>query len=115
MEQKHSIFDHTREIIAMFSVVASFVLIGYVIFWFGYKTEILTLLIGVITGVIGTTFGFYFQATFGKKPEMLLPAPGTTNASITADITTTPTPTPIQTSTTADTKDVKVEGFNSRK
>jgi len=67
--------------------------VGYIIVVFGKEKEILTLLIGFITGVISTVFGVYFAASHTK-------APNNTDGTTTADIS-------IQTSTSNEPKDDK--------
>jgi len=73
-----------------FFVMAS---VGYIIVVHGKEKEILTLLIGFITGVIATIFGVYFASSHTKTPN-------STDGTTTADIS-------IQTSTSNEPKDDK--------
>lgn len=61
--------------------------VGYIIVVHGREKEILTLLIGFITGVISTIFGVYFASSHTKG---LSPTDGTTTADISATITSSP-------------------------
>lgn len=59
----------TRRNIAYFWTVASFILLSYIVYKWGDKLEILTLIIGLIGGtVIGTILGYYYQSTPNSKP-----------------------------------------------
>ena len=58
-----------REILAVMWSIASIVMLGYVLIRFGDKVEILTLIIGTLTGtIIGGIYGFYFSSTHKDKP-----------------------------------------------
>lgn len=104
---KSPVYEHTKEVIAIFWVIISAAVICYIVYVFGYKTEILTLMIGYLTGTLQNIVGTYFSSTPSKKtPEA--GAPGSTTADVSITATTTPS------TTAADTKDVKVEGFTNR-
>jgi hypothetical protein len=67
---------------------ACIIYIGYILFMWGHEKEILTLIIGFISGTVGgSIFGFWFAGNLTNKNHAL---PGTTIASIQADVTTTP-------------------------
>ncbi len=60
--------------------------IGYIIVMFGKEKEILTLIIGIISGtILGGIFGVYFASSLNTKPHP--GAPGTTD--VTASFTAT--------------------------
>jgi disulfide bond formation protein DsbB len=63
--------------------------VGYIIVVHGREKEILTLLIGFITGVISTIFGVYFAASHTKGSAT---PDGETTTDISATITTTNNP-----------------------
>lgn len=62
-------FEHTREVLAIFWSVASVVIIGYIVYVFGFKTEILTLMIGLISGTLNGIMGTYFSAQIQKRQQ----------------------------------------------
>lgn len=71
-----------REILAIMWSIAAIVMIGYVLVQYGDKVEILTLIIGTLTGtIIGGIYGFYFSSTHKDKP--------TSSETITVNETTT--------------------------
>lgn len=87
------IFEHTRDILAIFwSLVCAYYL-AYILIYHGDKIEILTLIIGLIGGtIIGTILSTYFNASTTKKANTGVTTDTTTDTSI--DISSTSTITP---------------------
>lgn len=92
-EPKHDLDQRTRSGLAYISIISVWILIGYIIHRFGEKTEILTLIIGFISGAASTILGLYFGGMINTKPKPL--TPGTTSADINIS-TTTEQPEPIK-------------------
>ena len=80
-EPKHDLDQKTRSGIAYISIISVWILIGYIIVRFGDKTEILTLIIGFISGSASTILALYFGGVLSTKPKTPL-LPGTTTADI---------------------------------
>lgn len=58
-----------REFLAVLWSFAAIIMLGYVLVRFGDKVEILTLIIGTLTGtIIGGIYGYYFSSTHKDKP-----------------------------------------------
>jgi len=88
-EVKHDLDQRTRSGIAYISIIAVWILIGYIIVRFGDKTEILTLIIGFISGSASTILALYFGGVLNAKPKPpLLPGSTTAEVNITANTTT---------------------------
>ena len=78
-----------RRWLAKFWSFVGAALLFYILIMYGGEKEILTLVIGIVSGtILGGIFGVYFGGTMQK------PAPagqqGTTTADISATVTTTP-------------------------
>ena len=60
---------HIRDILAILWSVASISLLTYTLVTYGHEKEILTLIIGTLTGtIIGGIYGFYFSASHKPSP-----------------------------------------------
>ncbi len=58
-----------REFLAVMWSFAAIIMLGYVLVMYGDKIEILTLIIGTLTGtIIGGIYGYYFSSTHKDKP-----------------------------------------------
>lgn len=62
-----------REILAIYWSIVLTIMLIYIVIMFGKDNiQILTLLIGFITGSVGSLFGFYFMSTHKEKGEQEL-------------------------------------------
>jgi len=85
MEQQPThVDDKTRNNLAYIWSVAVIVMISYIIVKFGEYKEILTLIIGFITGVAGTILALYFGGVLSNKPNSGKPGQTTAEVNITA-------------------------------
>ncbi len=75
----------TRNILAYYWSVILSTFVGYCLYKFGEQKEVLMLLIGFITGTIGTILAVYFSANHNPQQG----EPGNTTANISATITKT--------------------------
>ncbi len=58
-----------REFLAVMWSIAAMIMLGYVLVMHGDQVEILTLIIGTLTGtIIGGIYGYYFSSTHKDKP-----------------------------------------------
>lgn len=87
---KQSFFDHTREILAMIWTLSIIYFLWYCIVHYGKEKEILTWILAYLAGVSSAVTGAYFSINTHRAPVPNDLNQGTTTASITADITTTP-------------------------
>lgn len=81
--------EHAKDVRLILSYFWSFmcaIYIGYILVKFGGEKEILTLIIGLISGtILGGIFGVWFSATSIKKDAT---PPTTTTTDISASVTT---------------------------
>jgi len=89
-QKQHDLDQRTRSGIAYISIVSVWILIGYIIVRFGDKTEILTLIIGFISGSASTILALYFGGMINPKPKPPV-LPGQTTAEVNITATTEPT------------------------
>jgi Zn-dependent protease len=62
--------ERTRANLAYLFGTGVLLMLGYILYRWGDKTEILTLIIGIIGGtILGGIFGVYFAGTLTKKPD----------------------------------------------
>jgi len=62
--------ERTRSNLAYISVLGAFVMLAYILYRWGDRVEILTLIIGLIGGtILGAVYGVYFAGSFTKKGE----------------------------------------------
>lgn len=67
----------TRGNLAYIFALGAIVMLGYILYRWGDKTEILTLVIGLIGGtLLGGVSGVYFGGSTGKKPDSQVPVTG---------------------------------------
>lgn len=77
MEQPHDVDNRTRANLAYFWSFVTALLLGYIVVKWGQEKEILTLVIGLISGtILGGVFGIYFGGSLTKKPEPTIPVTG---------------------------------------
>lgn len=62
--------ERTRANLAYILVLTAIIFLGYILYRWGDKTEILTLIIGLIGGTMfGAPIGVYFAGILTKKPD----------------------------------------------
>ncbi len=62
--------ERTRSNLAYISVAGAFIMLGYILYRWGDRVEILTLIIGLIGGtILGAVYGVYFAGSFTKKGD----------------------------------------------
>jgi len=62
--------ERTRSNLAYISVYGAFLMLGYILYRWGDRVEILTLIIGLIGGtILGAVYGVYFAGSFTKKTD----------------------------------------------
>jgi hypothetical protein len=90
-----SIDVKTRANLSYMFTIGSIAMLSYILYMWGSKTEILTLIIGLIGGtLLGSVSGVFFGGgTSTKKPENAAPTVST-NADTTNVTVTNPPPTP---------------------
>lgn len=59
-----------REKLAIIWSIGLMVMLAYCLINYGHDIQILTLIIGSITGLIGGLFGFYFSSTHKDKNDL---------------------------------------------
>lgn len=60
-----------RSVISIICCLASFYFINYILVHHGDKTEILTLIIGLVSGtMMGNIFGYYFSSTHTRPSDV---------------------------------------------
>jgi len=90
MASEHDLDQKTRSGIAYISTISCWLIIAFIVYRYGDKTEILTLIIGLISGSIGTVLALYFGGVINPKPKTpTIPGQTTTEVNMT---TTEPTP-----------------------
>lgn len=78
--------DKTRDNLAYLWSGAIIIFVGYILWRFGDFKEILTLLIGFISGTASTILALYFGGVLGK-PGTPPPSPGQVDVAISASTT----------------------------
>lgn len=81
MNETNHVDDKTRNNLAYIWSFAVIIFVGYIIVRFGEYKEILTLIIGFITGVAGTILALYFGGVLNNKNTA---KPGQAEINITA-------------------------------
>lgn len=77
------LFD-TKSFIACYLAVVAPLLLFYILYRWGQEKEILTLIIGLLSTIVGGLLGYYFGSSIDKKH----PPIGASSAEISATITT---------------------------
>ena len=78
-----------KEILAIYWSVIASLLLAFILFKYGDRVEILTLIIGLIGGLIlQGIFGTYFSASHNKPSLPIQPNTTTTNTSVEVNETT---------------------------
>lgn len=69
MKQSDFLTEHTKDIIAIIWSVAIISFVFYILVRFGTEKEVLTLIVGFISGVASTILGAYYTTSPNRKQQ----------------------------------------------